>query len=74
MPRANWDVLIEYPLHVPPDPLLEEFNDIANDIVAQVHNLVMRNRNLSATRDLLLPKLVSGEVDVSKLNIEVPES
>ncbi len=29
--------------------------------------LVRKNNNLRATRDLLLPKLISGELDVSTL-------
>lgn len=32
------------------------------------------NANLRRTRDLLLPKLISGELDVSELNIRVPEA
>jgi type I restriction enzyme S subunit len=33
-------------------------------------NLVRQNGNLRATRDLLLPKLVSGAIDVSDLDID----
>lgn len=40
------------------------------DTVNQIHNMIFRNRNLRRTRDLLLPKLISGEVDVSNLEIE----
>ncbi len=36
-------------------------------------NTINKNRNLRRTRDLLLPKLISGEVDVSELDIAVPE-
>jgi type I restriction enzyme S subunit len=36
-------------------------------VVAAVGNHTLRNRNLRATRDLLLPKLISGELDVSAL-------
>jgi type I restriction enzyme S subunit len=32
-------------------------------------NLRVKNQNLRQTRDLLLPKLISGEVDVSGLEI-----
>lgn len=32
-------------------------------------SLVRRNANLRRTRDLLLPRLVSGELDVSTLTI-----
>lgn len=35
--------------------------------------LQQRNKILRRTRDLLLPKLISGEVDVSELDITVPE-
>lgn len=36
-------------------------------------NAINKNRSLRSTRDLLLPKLISGEVDVSELDITVPE-
>lgn len=70
MPRANWDVLTKYPLPLPPAPLLSIFSESVNDAVALIHNLVFKNRNLRRTRDLLLPKLISGTLDVSKLDIE----
>lgn len=73
MPRANWSVLVEYPVAVPPQPLLQEFNQLVEDIVAQIHNMIFRNHNLRRTRDLLLPKLVSGEIDVEKVNIDSDE-
>jgi type I restriction enzyme S subunit len=34
--------------------------------------LEQKNANLRRTRDLLLPRLISGEVDVSGLDIDVP--
>ena len=37
-----------------------------------IKNMTLRNRNLRTTRDLLLPKLISGELDVS--NLPEPES
>ena len=36
-------------------------------------NTILRNQALRRTRDLLLPRLISGEVDVSELDIVVPE-
>ncbi len=32
----------------------------------------MKNANLRQTRDLLLPRLISGELDVSQLDIAHP--
>jgi type I restriction enzyme S subunit len=64
MPRANWDVLTKYPLPLPSGALLEQFNGIIHPTVEILQNFVFRNRNLCTTRDLLLPKLISGEVPV----------
>jgi len=67
MPRANWGVLRQYPVPTPPDELQARFSDFMGKVVATVSNYVLRNRNLRTTRDLLLPKLISGELDVSTL-------
>ncbi len=64
MPRANWDVLLKYPIMLPNTELLKDFNDLYNCKIDLINNLVLTNRNLRRTRDLLLPKLVSGEIDV----------
>jgi len=73
MPRANWKVLLNYPLPLPPEPLLTAFGSFVNDIVSKLRVMVAQNRALRQSRDLLLPKLISGELDVSELDIEVPE-
>jgi type I restriction enzyme S subunit len=73
MPRANWDVLVKYQVPMPRQPIFGQFNEFMNDIVNQLHNFVFRNQNLRRTRDLLLPRLISGEVDVSELEIILPE-
>jgi len=70
MPRADWKVLIKYPVVIPPPPILTRFDEFMRDVVNQIRNMIFRNRNLHHTRDLLLPKLISGEVDVSNLEIE----
>lgn len=64
MPRANWNVLTKYPILDPPKPILGRFNSLVEDTVAQILNLVFRNRNLRRTRDLVLPKLISGDFKV----------
>lgn len=70
MPRANWKVLVNYPIMLPPDPLRSNFDNLVQDIVSQIQNMIYRNRNLRLTRDFLLPKLISGEVDVENLDID----
>lgn len=70
MPRANWDVLVKYPLPIPPDGLLNDFNKIIADVIATSRVLMLKNRNLRAARDLLLPKLISGQLNVEELDID----
>ena len=67
MPRANWGVLRQYPVPTPPQALHERFEELMAGVVSAVANHVLRNRNLRTTRDLLLPKLISGELDVSAM-------
>lgn len=64
MPRADWKQMQAYPAPTPPDGLLQSFNDFINPILAQLKTLALMNRRLKAARDLLLPKLMSGEVAV----------
>ena len=71
MPRANWDVLVRYPIVLPPSPILSHFNVFVQEMILQIQNMVFRNRNLRRTRDLLLPKLISGGMDVEGLDIQV---
>ncbi len=49
----------------------KQFNEILAPIGKQIENLIARNAILHHTRDLLLPKLISGEVDVEGLNIHI---
>lgn len=55
---------------MPPENLLERFDQMVAPMQALAHQLRSINRNLRATRDLLLPKLISGEIDVSNLDID----
>lgn len=64
MPRANWGLMQEHRIAVPPPPLLNVLNDLLDPIVAQVRALALANRQLRAARDLLLPRLMSGELAV----------
>jgi type I restriction enzyme S subunit len=49
------------------------FDQLAEPSLALIVSLAKKNETLRRTRDLLLPKLISGEVDVSELDIAVPE-
>ena len=69
MPRGDKQQIMTYPVALPSDEELEEFNSLAFPILAQIHSNRGENMILSAVRDALLPKLMSGELDVSEINI-----
>ncbi len=49
-------------LLIPPAPLLKKFGDATIPMAEQIHTLQRRIQNLRRTRDLLLPRLLSGQV------------
>ncbi len=67
MPRANWNVLTEYSVTIPPKDLTEHFNQVFLSLINQQQVLVSQNKSLSQARDLLLPKLLSGGIRISNL-------
>lgn len=50
--------------------LLKRFEELVQPIFRNLEILTITNINLRKTRDLLLPKLISGEIDVENLDIE----
>lgn len=54
---------------IPGESELQEFCDIARPMFEQIKKNQFENQNLITMRDSLLPKLMSGELDVSDLNI-----
>ena len=49
-------------LSVPEKDLIVKYSKITNPIVDEIILLLKKNKNLINTRDLLLPKLISGEI------------
>jgi type I restriction enzyme S subunit len=58
----------------PDQKTIAAFAEQVSSIFQSIHVLASKNANLRATRDLLLPKLISGEVDVSDLGINVGDA
>jgi type I restriction enzyme S subunit len=64
MPRADWKQMQAYPIILPPYDILSSFESIIRSIVDQLKTLVFTNRKLSGARDLLLPRLMNGEIEI----------
>lgn len=58
---------------VPQIEVQNAFNKQVEMIFKQINNLGKKNTNLRKTRDLLLPRLISGDIDVSELDIPTKE-
>jgi type I restriction enzyme S subunit len=71
--RVREECFDQFLLAQPPDAILERFQMTTRPQFEMIHSLNRRNQTLRHTRDLLLPRLISGEVDVSELDITVPE-
>ena len=48
---------------------LQEFSDFAWSVIPAIEKNLLENIQLTALRDTLLPKLMSGEVDVSSITL-----
>jgi len=69
-PKITQENLNRIPVVVPTDSLLISFDEIVKDLFDNINVLGNKNSTLRRTRDLLLPKLISGAIDVS----EFPET
>jgi len=70
-------VLKDFKLHklvIPPPDIQEHFELACGTLLRQAVTLEYANRRLQASRDLLLPRLISGEIDVTDLDIAMPEA
>lgn len=69
MPNLNTSILRGIPIEVPPIRLQDEFVRIADANDELIDVLAAKNEILRKQRDLLLPRLLSGEIDVSRLRV-----
>ena len=63
------DILKAYPTILPDTETLRRFDDIVHPIFLQMKNLTRESHKLTNMRDALLPKLMSGKLDVSNINL-----
>ena len=68
--NVSLSVLSSAPVIMPTKIMVDDFNKHLTPITTLVDALREKNANLCQTRDLLLPKLISGEIDVSELDID----
>ena len=63
------DILKGYPTVLPDEETLLRFDEVVQPMFLQMQNLTRESHKLADTRDAILPQLMSGELDVSGLDL-----
>ncbi len=71
--KRHWSVLASKPAIVPPASLCSLYASNLQPLVALEALLLRQTQTLRAVRDLLLHRLMSGEIDIEDLNIVIPD-
>lgn len=71
--RATVNALAEYPFVLAPAGLVKAFGDVMDDLFSGIAHNERESRTLARTRDLLLPRLMSGELRVAQVERLVSE-
>jgi type I restriction enzyme S subunit len=66
MPRVNWNSLSNYEIPIPSMDILDLFQQTISPIFEKVYLSIFENQSLTQTRDSLLPKLMSGKLEIKK--------
>ena len=69
MPRGDKQQIMNYPVVLPDKESLGVFNGLIVPMLGQITTNRIESSRLAALRDALLPKLMSGELDVSDINL-----
>ena len=67
--KVSQQNLKKVPAIIPSKKALCDFDEVIQPIFSQIRNLRAENEHLESLRDTLLPKLMSGELDISGIDI-----
>jgi len=65
MPRTSWRIMSKYPATLPSIGAAEAFDALVAPMLGRIRANILEFRTLAQTRDLLLPRLMSGELRVA---------
>ncbi|ELK47880.1 restriction endonuclease subunit S [Halobacillus sp. BAB-2008] len=69
--RVKAETLAQYQMALPPSYLINNYTDLVEPIMDKMRIIRDENNNLKAMRDILLPKLISGEIDLCEVKKDV---
>ena len=65
MPYISWEKLKYMPVYLPNDEVAKQFNVIAETYLTRIIVLAKYIRNLIEIKNLLLPRLISGQIEIN---------
>jgi type I restriction enzyme S subunit len=65
--HINKEIVSDVQIVIPPTKLADRFKYLLHPMFRQLATLMFKTQNLRRTRDLLLPRLISGQVDIEAL-------
>ena len=68
VPSMTTEILNAIEVVIPSDEYLEKFENIVSPMFKQIKQCIIENENLASIRDTLLPKLMSGEIEVDEVD------
>jgi len=71
MPVIKWNLLSKMPVILPDDDTLGTFQHYISPIMKMILVESERIQVLKDKRDILIPKLIGGDLDISELDLEV---
>ena len=66
MPRTNWGDISSFKVAIPPEPIAAAFTRLIQPMLSSIRANLHQSGTLATLRDTLLPKLLSGELSVTK--------
>lgn len=69
-PGLNQPELLSVSIKLPSEDVLETFEEQVNPLMHQIALNALESKRLSDLRDAILPKLMSGEIDVSSIELD----
>lgn len=73
MPRINWKDLAKYPIILPPEQVAESFSISIQPLLDRMKENTQQAKVLASLRDILLPRLISGQLCLSREEAKVTQ-
>lgn len=70
MPRVSWKDMCEYEIPIPSRKAVEEFHEYVRPLLGMISSNISESNSLEQIRDILLPKLMSGEIRVNDIDLD----